>query len=142
MSTKQKQRANGKIAVKTYEPTVFDEAPAGPTLSDIHVTETFSGDINGDGVVHFVQAAQADGSATFVGIERVRGSIGGKDGKRSGTFLLQDHGTVVGKQVKGEWFVVPGSGTGDLAGLRGEGGFEAELGQHATIWLDYWFEPS
>jgi hypothetical protein len=42
--------------------------------------------------------------------------------------------------VKGDWFVVPGSGTGELAGLRGEGGFEAALGEHASITLDYWFE--
>jgi hypothetical protein len=35
---------------------------------------------------------------------------------------------------------VPGSGTGELAGLRGEGGFNAELGQSADITLDYWFE--
>jgi hypothetical protein len=26
------------------------------------------------------------------------------------------------------------------AGLRGEGGFAAELGRHASITLDYWFE--
>jgi hypothetical protein len=128
--------AAGRIEVKTYESKAFDEVPGGPAVSDIQVTETFSGDIEGDGVVHFVQAARADGSATFVGIERVRGSIG----KKQGSFLLQDRGTVVGKEVAGEWFVVPGSGTGDLRGLRGEGGFKAELGQHASIWLDYYFE--
>jgi hypothetical protein len=131
-----KRHATGRIAVKTYEPKVFDEMSGGPSLSDIHVTETFSGDIEGDGVVHFVQAAGPDGSASFVGIERVRGSIDGK----KGSFLLQDRGTVVGKDVAGEWFVIPGSGTGDLRGLRGDGGFKAELGQHAAIWLDYDFE--
>jgi Protein of unknown function (DUF3224) len=41
---------------------------------------------------------------------------------------------------KGEWFVIPGAATGELAGLRGEGGFEAELGEHAAVTLDYWFE--
>jgi uncharacterized protein DUF3224 len=70
-------------------------------------------------------------------MERVRGSLGG----RKGSFLLQDAGTLVGKTVSGAWFVVPGSGTGELAGLRGEGGFTAELGQRAVIWLDYRFEP-
>jgi hypothetical protein len=35
---------------------------------------------------------------------------------------------------------VPGSGTGELRGLRGEGGFEAQLGEGANITLDYWFE--
>jgi hypothetical protein len=54
--------------------------------------------------------------------------------------LLQDQGTVVNKQVSGVWFVIPQSGTGELKGLRGEGGFSAELGQYAKIWLDYSFE--
>jgi hypothetical protein len=39
-----------------------------------------------------------------------------------------------------EWFVVQASGTEQLAGLRGDGGFDAQLGQHGTIWLDYFFE--
>ena len=77
-----------------------------------------------------------DGSASFVGIERVTGSIGG----RRGTFLLQDAGRLEGSTVRGDWFVVPGSATGELAGLRGEGGFEAQLGQGAAITLEYWFE--
>ena len=128
--------ATGRIDVKTYEPQPYEEVDDGPNLVEIHVTETFSGDIEGEGVVRFLQAVRDDGSATFVGIERVTGSIAG----RQGSFLLQDAGTLEGSSVKGDWFVVPGSGTGDLAGLRGEGGFRAELGQHAAITLDYWFE--
>ena len=73
---------------------------------------------------------------SFVGIERVTGTLGG----RTGTFLLQDAGTVQGSIVSGEWFVIPGSGTGQLAGLRGEGGFRANLGEGAQVHLDYWFE--
>jgi hypothetical protein len=67
-----------------------------------------------------------------MGIERVTGQIGG----RQGTFLLQDAGTI----VSGDWFVIPRSGTGQLAGLRGEGGFRANLGEGAQVHLDYWFE--
>jgi uncharacterized protein DUF3224 len=131
-----KTHATGSIEVKTYDPKSYEEVDGGPSLAEIHVTETFSGDIEGEGVVRFLQASRDDGSATFVGIERVTGSIAG----REGSFLLQDSGTLEGNIVKGDWFVVPRSGTGELAGLRGEGGFEAELGQHATITLDYWFE--
>jgi hypothetical protein len=61
-------------------------------------------------------------------------------GNPSGSFVLQDAGTLTGKTVSGTWFVVSGSGTGQLQGLRGKGGFTAELGQHAQITLDYWFE--
>jgi Protein of unknown function (DUF3224) len=131
-----KTSASGRIDVKTYEPQPYDELDDGPDLAEIHVTETFSGDIEGEGVVRFLQAIRADGSATFVGIERVTGSIA----ERRGSFLLQDAGTLEGNLVKGDWFVIPGSGTGELAGLRGDGGFEAEVGQHASITLDYWFE--
>jgi hypothetical protein len=129
-------RAEALIAIRTYEPAVYDEQVDGPALTRIHVEESFSGDITGDGVVEFLQASRADGTASFVGIERVVGTVGG----REGTFLLQDAGTVEGNIVSGDWFVVPGSGTGQLTGLRGTGGFRAQLGQGARVHLDYWFE--
>jgi Protein of unknown function (DUF3224) len=136
MSTASKTHATGKIDVKTYEPQPYEEIDDGPNLVEIHVTETFSGDIEGDGVVRFLQAVRKDGSASFVGIERVTGKVAG----RKGSFLLQDAGTLEGNTVKGDWFVVPGSGTSKLSGLRGEGGFTAALGERADITLDYWFE--
>jgi Protein of unknown function (DUF3224) len=129
-------RLNAVITVHKYEPVPYEQPAEGPALVRIHVEERFSGDIEGDGVVEFLQAARADGSASFVGIERVTGTVAGKQG----TFLLQDAGTVEGNVVSGEWFVVPGSGTGELAGLRGTGGFRANLGEGAQVHLDHWFE--
>ena len=129
-------RATAVITVNKYEPSPYEEPAGGPVLTRIHVEESFSGDIDGEGVVEFLQAARADGSASFVGIERVTGELGG----RRGTFLLQDAGTVQGNMVSGDWFVIPGSGTGQLTGLRGEGGFRANLGEGAQVHLDYWFE--
>ena len=136
MSSDDRTRATAKIEVHTYEPETYQNSGGGTDLVEIHVTEAFHGDIEGQGVVRFLQAMRADGSASFVGIERVTGSIA----DRSGTFLLQDAGTVEGSVVSGTWFVIPGSGTGGLAGLRGEGGFTANLGEDADITLDYWFE--
>ena len=129
-------RANALITVHKYEPAAYDEPAEGPALTRIHVEESFSGDIAGAGVVEFLQAARADGAASFVGIERVSGSVGG----RAGTFLLQDAGTVNGNIVSGDWSVIQGSGTGELSGLRGDGGFRASLGEGAQVYLDYWFE--
>ena len=136
MSSDQRTRATAKIEVHTYQPQTYEDTGGGTDLVEIHVTESFHGDIEGDGAVRFLQAIQADGSASFVGIERVTGSVGGC----GGTFLLQDAGTVDGSVVSGTWFVIAGSGTGDLAGLRGEGGFTANLGEAADVTLDYWFE--
>lgn len=129
-----KARAAGHIEVRTYEPATYD--PAGTKLNELHVTETFTGDIAGEGTARMLQARRADGSASFVAIERVTGTIGGKHG----TFLLQDAGTLTGNKVVGTWFVVPRSGTEELVSLRGEGSFDATLGQHAAYVLDYWFE--
>jgi hypothetical protein len=131
-----KTHATGTIEVKTYVPKPYDEPSDGPKLVRISVTETFSGDIAADGAAEFLQIVRPDGSASFVGTERVVGKLGG----RSGTFVFQDQGTLEGKTVSGIRFVVPGSGTGELKGLRGESGFTAELGQHAKITLDYLFE--
>jgi Protein of unknown function (DUF3224) len=131
-----KAHATGRIEVKTYDPRPYDESPDGPQLVEVHVIEIFAGDIEGEGTARFLQAVRKEGSASFVGLERVTGRIA----NRQGTFLLQDVGTLEGGTVTGEWFVVPGSGTGELSGLRGDGGFTADLGQHASITLDYWFE--
>jgi hypothetical protein len=58
----------------------------------------------------------------------------------AGTFLPQDQGTVADGGVAGDRFVVPGSGTGELTGLRGEAASGADLGEGAAVTLDYWFE--
>jgi hypothetical protein len=132
----ERTHASGNINVKTYEPTTYDQPTEGPALVRIHVVEDFSGDIEGKGVAEFLQTTRGENEASFVGVERVSGSIGGN----AGTFVLQDEGTLKGTTVSGTWFVVPGSGTRELRGLRGEGGFKAELGERADITLDYWFE--
>jgi hypothetical protein len=135
-SSRDHPHATGKISVKTYQPTPYDQSHDGPELTRIHVVEDFSGDIEGEGIATFLQTTRSASDASFVGVERVTGSIGG----RSGTFVLQDQGTLKGDTVCGEWFVVPASGTGELRGLRGEGCFKAKLGHRADVTLDYWFE--
>jgi Protein of unknown function (DUF3224) len=136
MAETSKAHATGRIEVASYEPKPYDEPSDGPQLVEIHVREKFVGDIEGDGVARFLQAQRQDGSASFIGIERVTGKLAGKEG----TFVLQDAGTVEDDIVSGEWFVVPGSGTGELTGLRGTGGFRANLGEGAQVQLDHWFE--
>lgn len=129
-------RANATTTVRIYERVAYDEPAEGPALSRIHLGELFSGDIEACGTTEFLQATNADGSASFVGLERVNGALGG----RRGTFLLQSIGTVSGNLVSAKWFVIPGSGTGELAGLRGTGGLRANLGEGGTVHLDYSYE--
>jgi hypothetical protein len=131
-----KKAIQGKTEVKTFQPVTYEEPNEGPKLTEVHLTETFTGDIQAESSARSLQVQAADGSASYCGVQRVVGTL---DGRR-GSFVLQHQGTLKAKQMKTTWFVVPGSGTGDLRGLRGEGGFEAELGRHGSWTLDYWFE--
>jgi hypothetical protein len=133
MTRKPTTHATARTDVTSYVPATFDEVADGPALVAIELKETFSGDIEGEGVARVIQATRKGGTTTFVTIERVRGAITG----RKGTFLLQVSGSVIDKEMHAEWSVVKGSGTGQLAGLRGDGGFTARLGQHGSVWLDY-----
>ena len=80
-----KMRANGRIEVKASDDKILDQQADGPTVHILDITEDFVGDVEGKGHVRFIQAALEDGFASFVGIERVVGKIGG----RSGSFLLR-----------------------------------------------------
>jgi hypothetical protein len=129
--------ATGTIEVTGWVPEPYDELDGASSLVGIEVTELFHGDIEGGGRARMLQALRPDGSATFVGHERVTATLAG----RTGTFVFQDAGTLSPTgDVDGSWFVVPGSGTGELSGLRGEGSFAAAVGESAAIILDYWFE--
>jgi hypothetical protein len=83
-----------------------------------------------------LQSEGGDKSASQVSMQRFSGELGG----RQGTFVLQGTETVENGKIKATWFVVPGSGTGALSGLRGEGGFEGGFGKGSDEWLNYWFE--
>ena len=129
--------AKATTTVYKYEPVIYDDPKEGPALVKAHLEESFTGDIKADGVVEILQATNhANESSVLVGIERMTGKIG----EKQGSFLLQIAGKIEGKAIKCDWFVIPGSGTGQLTGLRGEGGFEAKLGKGGECYLDYWFE--
>jgi hypothetical protein len=100
------------------------------------LNETFSGDMEGESTVRALQAVRTDRSGSFVSMQRFRGRLGG----RKGTFVLQGSETVENGKIKASWFVVPGSGTGELSRLGGEGGFEGEFGKGSNGRLEYWFE--
>jgi len=105
-------------------------------LSEVHITETFAGDINADSTVRALQLQRADHSANLVSMQRVSGKLGW----REGSFVLQGSETVENGNIKATWSVVPGSGTDGLTGLRGEGGFQGQFGKATDAWLNYWFE--
>jgi Protein of unknown function (DUF3224) len=128
--------ASGTFKVEQWEEDSYAETGDGGKLTRANVRQSFSGDIEGDGAVQWLMAYRGDETARFVGLQHVSGRLGG----RSGDFLLETFGTFDGKKAEGEWHVVSGSGTGELRGLRGSGGFSAPHGPEASVTLDYDFD--
>ena len=129
------ERATATFQVQGWDEKPFSEIDGGSKLTKVSVTKAFKGDIEGVGTLEYLMAYRDDGSASFIGLERVVGSIG----DRSGSFVLQHSGTFEGGVATDTWFVVPGSGTGELRGLRGEGGFASAHADEYPITLDYDF---
>lgn len=128
-----RKTANARFAIKTWDEKPYGEGPGLPKLTRASVTKSFTGDLEGEGHVEYLMMYRSDGSATFVGFERVVGRIGG----RSGSFVLQRAGIFEGGQAKETYSVVAGSATGELSGLRGDGSSSVGHGTEHPFTLSY-----
>ncbi|MHB8620999.1 MAG: DUF3224 domain-containing protein, partial [Chloroflexota bacterium] len=94
---------------------------------------TFQGDLEGQGTLQYLMFYGPDQQTRVLGIERVSGRLGGK----SGSFVLEHAGGDDGSEARGAVTVLPGSGTGELAGIRGSGEAVASREGEMTMTLDY-----
>ena len=125
-------RAVGRFDVKSTPHPPYGEAD-GVILGRMSIAKDFHGDLVGTGSVEMLAARTAvAGSAGYVAIERVVGSLGG----RSGSFVLQHTGTMNRGVPSLSVTVVPDSGSGALAGLTGTFSIEIAGGVHSYI-FDY-----
>ena len=125
--------AAGTFEVLTGGEDAYREADGEPRLTHANGSQRFSGAIEGDGSIEWLMCYLPAGGADMVGHQRIDGSV---DGRR-GTFLIEAVGQHDGKASTATWRIIDGSGTGELAGIRGEGGFEAPGGKIVTYRLDY-----
>lgn len=128
-----KQSANARFAIKNWDEKPYHEGQDLPKLTRASVTKAFTGDIEGEGRVEYLMMYRSDGSATFIGLERIVGRIGGK----AGSFVLQRSGVFEDGQAKESYSVVPGSATGELRGLQGSGKSAVGHGLEHPFALDY-----
>src|SRR4051794_27744363 len=130
-------KATGSFTFKSWDEQPYSEGEGESKLTRASVTNTFEGDVQGQSVLEYLMIYLDEGTGSYIGLEKVVGRVG----DRSGSVVLQHSGTFAGPTVQGSWSVVPGSGSGELQGLQGSGGFVAEHGQQATPYtLEYDFE--
>ena len=109
------RQASGSFEVKR---TAMDsvDAGAGAAFGRMRFEKRFHGDLEATSVVEMLSAGNpAAGSAGYVAIEHVAGTLHG----RAGRFMLQHTGVMDRGASSLQVTVVPGSGTGALANLAG-----------------------
>jgi len=130
--------ANCRFAIKTWDEKPYSEGPDQPKLTRASVTKTFTGDLTGESHVEYLMMYASNGSATFVGLERITGELAGK----AGSFVLQRTGVFENGVAKEKYSVVPGSSTGALEGLTGEGTSAVGHGMEHPFTMSYELAPT
>ncbi|MGA3215889.1 MAG: DUF3224 domain-containing protein [Acidimicrobiales bacterium] len=126
------------IAVSSFVLDSFDEeAPyaddGGVRYSRIRIAKTFRGDVEAQSTVEMLSVRAENGGASYVAVERISGTVHG----RPGSFALLHIGTMAGESQWARWPVAPGSGTGELARISGEGRIEISPEGEHQLHLDY-----
>lgn len=99
-----------------------------PAPGRMSIDKQFHGDLQATSRGQMLSAfAGVEGSAGYVAIEKVSGSLQG----RRGAFLLQHHGIMARGSGDLTITVIPDSGTAELAGLAGQMTIAIEAGVHS-----------
>ena len=130
--------AKAEFQIKSWDEQPYAEFAGSEKLTRTIVAQTYTGDLVGesraDSLMYY---GPDDAPVHYVGLEHFTGTVGG----RTGTFTAQAKGVYTDGVADTTWFVVPGSGTGELAGLRGDGGYRVGGGEPGvTVTFDYHFE--
>jgi hypothetical protein len=105
-------------------------------LTRVSTASIYAGDLEGRSEIEYLLYYIDAGTCPYIGFERFTGKLGG----RSGSFVLQHDARYADGTATSRWTVVAGSGTGELHGLRGSGGFAGQHGvKTTTATLDYDF---
>jgi hypothetical protein len=126
-------RAVATFEVTSWEQSTYDEPADAPPLARATVTKRFKGDVEATSAAELLMCRPDDTSGGYIASERVVGSVDG----RAGSFVVQHGATQEGPtafDVYGR--VLPGSGTGELSGIRGTATFRHDA-NGAIFTLDY-----
>lgn len=120
------QTAKGRFEVK-LQPLSFEGTEPTWKLSRMSIEKQIFGDLEATTRGQMISAmTDTKGSAGYVAIEHVTGTLNGK----SGSFVLQHSGLMNRGTPSLKVVVVPDSGTDALAGLEGDFRIILEDGKH------------
>jgi hypothetical protein len=111
-------RLETKLQILSWDEKPYRELDDGQKFTRTAVTNSVKEDgIEAETTSDSLMYYSADGTSAYVGLTRITGRLG----DREGSFVLRENGTYDGTTARTESVIVPGSGTGGLAGLTGTG---------------------
>jgi hypothetical protein len=127
--------AKAEFRITSWDEHAYAEFDAGRKLAQANTTQDYNGDLAGTGTTTMLlYYGAADAPVYYTSAEHFTGTLHG----RTGTFVAQGKGTFADGVADTAWFIVPGSGTGELAGLRGDGTATAVRGEQSVpVTVDY-----
>jgi len=128
--------ATGHFVAADWKESRISPEQDTPGLSHATVSNTFSGAIQAVGTVCAYEIVYlAEMTGTFTGMEVISGSLDG----HKGSFAVEQHGVFEADgTLRCTFEVVPGSGSGELAGLTGTGSFTTRNGDTSVPYtFDY-----
>jgi Protein of unknown function (DUF3224) len=125
--------AGGTFTVTSWQEDTYAELGGKAKITKAQMAFRLVGDLAGDLVSDAFMYYREDGTAEYTGLQRFSGEIGG----RSGTCVMVADGGYDGAVARSSWRIIPGSGTGGLAGLTGTGSSEAAAEPPGSYTFDY-----
>ncbi|SRR5579875_126756 len=119
-----------KMRIASWDESPVEEFGDGSKLTRALVRLSDGKDALESGSLAMLAYYRPDGTSSFVTVMRVTGILDG----RTGSFVLRGEGGYDGTTARGRMTVVPGSGTGGLAGISGSC-------QSVSTHADYPFMP-
>jgi|SRR5271166_643677 len=127
-------RAEGTFDLDSFDTEAPHDDRDGVKLARAHITKTFHGDLAGTSEADII-TVHTDVPAAYAGIERFDGTVHGL----TGSFVLaHEAGSAAGVPWM-TWKIVESTGTGQLAGIRGEGQIVLAPDGGHSYHLDYEF---
>ena len=128
-----KNVANSRFTITSWDEKPYGEGPDLPKLTRAAVTKTFTGDIAGEGHVEYLMM-YAERRLGHVCRPRADRRARCRESRQ---LRAPAHGVFENGVAKESYVVVPGSGTGELRGLRGEGTSAVGHGTEHPLTLNY-----
>jgi hypothetical protein len=128
--------AKCSFEITGWDEKTYDEIEGSAKLTSAKVTQAYAGAIEGTGSLEYLMAYTVQGTAAFVGMERITGVVEG----RSGTFVISHVGEFLDGNARSSWTILAGAGTGALGNLRGKGNYVAGSDGPAEVSFTYEFE--